>query len=483
MQTARFIARFDSASASLQAVASYLHGKDFSGLGIFRWSRRVVPLVNRLPAAWRQRLYRLGAWREGVPPERLRGLRSEGLAQWVVQQYPRRQYPAIMIGSANGAAVHLCCALGIPWLPQTLLVPVRRQRAHPDDIGYVVEASRGAAQVLLQANPDLQLHQMHDPNQDRLMCQEMAYFRVKRRTLGTAYQQFIEETLLPGGTLLLLECQLTWPTTQLAERHIFQLGGLGGLPAEEYIAGSERVADFLHRMGSHYQRWEPPAPDGERSEAEWGFASGLREAVENLARRQGYRIRRLSFQHPQDFSPFVADLYRWWYRQQGLPAQRLLGESFALLDPWWPLHTASVPYWTFFTVQPAAAQLEHYLRMSEPYDDVYLTLFSHGIESIGIAPIARWRSVLAHAQRHSGFLGVDEAAFPRDFAVFVRYHTALRQLPAVSPPSPLLLEQLDTFVQQAGHHYAVTYDGFPWPGKPPCAGGGVAPRGDRREEG
>ena len=34
--------RFDSASASLQAVASYLHGKDFTGLGIFRWSRRVV---------------------------------------------------------------------------------------------------------------------------------------------------------------------------------------------------------------------------------------------------------------------------------------------------------------------------------------------------------------------------------------------------------------------------------------------------------
>ena len=67
MQAARFIARFDSASASLQAVASYLHGKDFTGLGIFRWSRRVVPLVNWLPAAWRQRLYRLGAWRKGSP--------------------------------------------------------------------------------------------------------------------------------------------------------------------------------------------------------------------------------------------------------------------------------------------------------------------------------------------------------------------------------------------------------------------------------
>jgi hypothetical protein len=462
MRAARFIARFDSASASLQAVASYLHGKDFTGLGIFHWSRGVVPLVNRLPLAWRQRLYRLGAWREGVPPARLGDLRSEALAQWAVQQYPRRQYPAIMLGSANGAAVHLCCALGIPWLPQTLLVPVRRPRTHPDDIGYVVEATRDLAQELLQANPDLQLHQMHDPNQDRLMCQEMAYFRVKRRTLGATYQQFIEDTLLPGGTLLLLECQLPWPTTQLAERHIFQLGGLGGLPAEEYLSGSARVAAFLRRMGSAYQRWAPPAPDGERPEAEWGFVPELREAVESLARRQGYRIQRLILQHPQDFSPFVADLYRWWYGQHGVPGQRLLGESFALLDPWWPLHTGSVPYWTFFAVEPAAAQLEHYLRTTTPYDDIYLTLFSHGIESIGIAPVARWRSVLRHARQHSGFLGVDEAAFPRDFAVFVRYYRALRQLPTVAPPStPLSLEQLETFVQQAGHRYAVAYHGFP----------------------
>jgi hypothetical protein len=45
--------------------------------------------------------------------------------------------------------------------------------------------------------------------------------------------------------------------------------------------------------------------------------------------------------------------------------------------------------------------------------------------------------------------------------VFVRYHTALRQLPTASPPSPLSLEQLETFVQQAGYRYAVTYDGFP----------------------
>jgi hypothetical protein len=53
----------------------------------------------------------------------------------------------------------------------------------------------------------------------------------------------------------------------------------------------------------------------------------------------------------------------------------------------------------------------------------------------------------------------------------------LRQLPAVAPPStPLSLEQLETFVQQAGHRYAVTCDGFPSPEQPRCFGARSAAR-------
>jgi hypothetical protein len=429
MQAVRFIARFDSASAMVQATARYLHGQDFSGLGILRSSKLLMPLVNALPARLRQYLYRFGGWYEGVPPHWLGRVRAEALSQWVVDQYPRRQYPAVMIGSSNGAIVHLCCALGIPWLPQTLLLPVRRSHVHGDEMRQIVDATRRPAHALLQANPDLQLHQMHDPNQDRLMSQEMAYFRIKRLRLGETYTRFLEETLLPGGTLLLVECQLTWPTNHVAERHVFQAGGLGGISPEEYLYGSEQVAAFLRDHGSHRQHWEPPAPDGERPEAEWGFEPALREDVEELARRRGYRVQRIGFHHPQDMSPLVADFYRWWYRQRGLPAQRLLAESFILLEPWWVLRTGSVPYWSFFPVQPAAASMEQYLATRDPYDDIRIILFSHGIESIGVAPIERWRALLKYARRGGGFLGVDEDAFPRDFATFVRYHRDIRTIP------------------------------------------------------
>jgi hypothetical protein len=461
MRTSRFVARFDSSSGSLEAIAHFLRGEDFAGLGIIRYSKFLLPVVNSLPERLRQRVYRLGAWCEGVSASRLGQLRAEALSQWVVDKYPRRPYPAMLIGSSNGAAVHLACALGVPWLPQTLLVPVRRFGVHPDDIRQIIAATIQPAQELLRANPELAVYQMHDPNQDRLMSQIMAYFRVKRLQLGATYKRFIEDTVPPGGTLVLVECQLSAPAARVGERHVFQTGGLGDIPLQEYVQGSDRIEAFLRREGSHRKRWEPPEPDGEHPESEWGFEPALREDVERLARCRGYRIQRLVFEHPQDLSPLVADFYRWWYRQRGMPGQRLLGESFALFEPWWTLRTGSVPYWSFFAVEAAAARLEAYLDGVEPYDYLHLMLFSHGIDSIGLAPIERWQTILARARRHRSFLGVDERAFPRDFATFVRYHDAVQTIPDRYPlPEAVSLEQFKAFMCQTTSQYAVTQDEY-----------------------
>jgi hypothetical protein len=163
------------------------------------------------------------------------------------------------------------------------------------------------------------------------------------------------------------------------------------------------------------------------------------------------------FEHPQDLSPLVADFYRWWYRQRGLSGQRLLGDSFALLEPWWTLRTGSVPYWSFFAVEEAATRLESYLDGVEPYDYIHLMLFSHGIDSIGLAPIERWQAILDRACQHGSFLGVDEQAFPRDFATFVHYHKEIQNIAERYPlPATMPLQQVDNFLGQTASRYAVT---------------------------
>jgi hypothetical protein len=463
MNAPGYVAGFDSASAMLRALGRYLHGKAFPLLGTRPASLlpAMAPLaaaVNALPPGLREAVYIWSGWSEAIPPEQAGAVRAEDISRWVVGEYPPGPYPAAMIGSSNGAAVHLCAALGIPWLPQTFLIPVRRSGVHPDEPQADLEATRAPARALLAANPELQLHHMHDANQDRLMIQRMTYFRVKRLRLGATYERFLERTLPAGATLFVLECQLTWPTTRVAERHFFQHGALGGVTPEEYKRGSARVADYLRRYGSHRRRWEYPAADAERPEAEWGFEPALREDIARLARRRGYRVRRIVFEEPEILSALVADLYRWWYRQRRLPANRLLVESFIVMEPRWAVRTGSVPFWMVFNKQPSAERLERYLDSGDPYDEINLMLFSHGVESVGLVPIERWRSILQRARQRGRFIGVDEQAFPRDFATFVRYYTDLKQIPArYPPPAPLALSQLDAFLEEAAGHYPVQW--------------------------
>lgn len=457
-EASRWIAHFDSSAAMLLATANFLHGRDFPALGTHSPMQLVTALLNPLPRQVREWVYTWGGWGEAMPPQTLKHVRSEAICQWVISRYPRRPYPAILLGSSNGALVHLCAALGVPWLPQTVLLPVRLPHMHPDDACRDLEEGKRVAPWLLEANPDLQLHHMHDGNQDRLMIQQMAYFRVKLFHLTEAYHRFLTEVLAPGATIILVEYQQRWPATRVAERHLFQHGALGGATPDEYLHGGPRVEEYLRRYHSPFHQWCSPEPDGAYPEAEWGFVPDLGEEVEAFAQQRGYRVKRLIFADPQHLSPLVADLYRWWYHQRHLPANRLLVESFILMEPYWALRTGCVPFWMLFNVDASAQAVEAYLKATDPYDEIHLMLFSHGTASIGCAPIARWKKLLELARKRGAFVGVDERAYPRDFATLTRYHTAMKHLPErFALPDPLPLGLFESFLQQSAGRYQANW--------------------------
>ena len=464
MNPSAYIAGFDSASAMLRATASFLRGRDFPVLGsvprvLVPVMRPVAAAVNMLPERARESVYVWSGANEAIQPSKLGGVRAEEISRWATGSYPNRRYQAVAIGASNGALVHLYAALGIPWLPQTILIPVRRDGVHPDEPKDDLEWGKEHAPALLEANPDLALHHMHDANQDRLMIRRMAYFRVKRLRLGETYERFIARSLDPGGTIFLVDCRSTWPTTRISDRHVFQHGALGGATQEEFFQGSERVEDYLKRYGSQRRRWDSPEPDGESPEAEWGFEPALFDDVERFAREHGYRLRRVIFEEPESTSALVADLYRLWYAERGLPANRLLVESFVLTEPYWALRTGSVPLWTEFGTEPSLDSVEDYLNGAEPYDEIHVMLFSHGVESVGLPSIERWRSITDLSRKRGGLVGVDEGRFPKDFATFVRYHTEVKKIPARYPmPGPLTLHRLDALLREVGNRYPVRWE-------------------------
>jgi hypothetical protein len=66
------------------------------------------------------------------------------------------------------------------------MVPIRNPGNDPDDPRRDLEWGRRPARALLDANPDVQVHHLHDPVQDRLMLEQMTYLRLKRLRFGPA---------------------------------------------------------------------------------------------------------------------------------------------------------------------------------------------------------------------------------------------------------------------------------------------------------
>jgi hypothetical protein len=451
------VAKFDSTTSMLLALARFLDGRDLRNLGLLPaplepLALAVASAINLLPQGMRVKAYQKAARLGAVDPGSLGDLDGERIARWFVSHYPKRRYPAVFVGASNGAALHLAAALGAPWLPQNSLVAVSHPPLDVDEPTAFLEWGRGPGRLLLAANPHLRLHHMADPAQDRPMLSEIAYFRLKRLRLGKAYERFLADRLAPGGTIFLVDCRLRWPTTEVGERHVFQFGGVGALTPEQYRQGGIEVAHFLGRQGSEKLSWDPPAADAEREEAEWGFVEELGADVERFAERRGFRVRRVVFDDPQDLSPLQAELYRWWYGRLGRPADLLLAQTFNLVQPYWALRTSSVPFWLTFNMKPDQAALEEYVRAHDGYRRSHLVVLSNAVEAPGLVQAAEWEQTLSDLTGDGGLLGTDENKYPRDFGTFVRHVRDLRRTIERRFPLPasLSLEEFDEFLSQRG---------------------------------
>ena len=464
MKAEKFIADFDSATSILKATSAYLRGEAFPNMGMF--PRPISPvmmglmrMLNNRSNKTRERLYAASGMTETVPPSKLERFSAEELSSWVTGLYPDRTYPAILIGASNGAAAHLAAALDAPWLPQSFLVPVRRLNHDTDDPMQDFQFGRDQAAGLLAANPEIQLHHMLDPVNDRLMGRHLSYFRIKRRSLGAAYRKFLSTRLAPGGTIFVLDCRMTWPTARVSDRHFFQLGGLGGVRPDEYYNGSDRTREFLQRYEAGVTHWNPPDPDGERPEAEWGYEASLTDDILELAAARRYHVRRIVYREPEELSPLVADLYRWWYRRRDIASSRLVVECFSLIEPYLMLQTGSVPFWIAFPTDTSADHVERYLD-ERAFDEIGMILFSHGIESIGLLSQDRAKRILARARNRGIFVGTKEDEYPRDFTSLFNHHDAiLESFPERYPmPEPLSVRSFETFLGERSGDYAATVE-------------------------
>jgi hypothetical protein len=451
------IARFDSATAQAQALALALHGREVRSLSASPLLDRAMPLVNRLPRRAREWVYAIGGMTEGIARRQVRSLDVEAIARWIVGLFPDRRYPAAFIGSSNGALMHVAAAMGVPWLAQTFLCPVRHGVMDPDDPRRGFAAGRGLVEALLETHPELSIHHMHDPNQDRLMLHMMSYLRLKLRRLPQAYRDFLTRSLPRGATLYIDRCALRWPVTRTSARSVFQFGAVGGATHDEYFKGGARVRQYFKRYRSTRSRWDPPEPDDTAPEAEWGFEPAIIADLHALARERGWRVVEFTFVDPEAMSFLAADIYRDWYHSLGIEPRRLVIDSFILMDPRATLRLHAIPFWSVFSVEPSVRNAERFLEQQPVFEEIDQMLFSHGTEGIGLAQLDDWRRIIGRARRRGSFVGVDERRYPRDFATFIRFQEALHRLgPVHEPPPPLAVERFHSLLQERGPRFGIS---------------------------
>ena len=245
LPASRTVASFDSASAMHAATVAALNGSPFPNLGQGRAAGLGARLGGQLPWPVLKRVYaRIGAG-EGLTQSQLARVDLAAVAEWLADAYPSRRYPGVLLGSSNGALTQLAAAAQIPWLPGTLLVPVRRN-ADVNDLDAALGFGIRHAPTLTAANPDIVVHHMHDQMQDELMAARMAYFRIKWRTLSAGYRRFLSERLQPGAPVIILNDTSTWPVVRVSDQHVFQPGAHG-----VRSPGIATPADWSQVLGRH----------------------------------------------------------------------------------------------------------------------------------------------------------------------------------------------------------------------------------------
>ncbi len=422
----KFIPDFDSSSAMLFALGNFLSGSE-EGLGLpSRLPKMLGDMVNITPEALRETIYKLSGAQESLTLRQVRQISDEHISRWITASYPEKKFPAVVVGSSNGALTHICAALGIPWIPQTVLLAVSR-RMDPDELVKDAQWGKKAAAILRERVPDMAAYQMHDPVQDRIMVANMGYFRMKRLRLGRVLEEYLDRALVPGGTVFISDCRFQWPAAEMGENHYFQTGGLGDVSGDEYAQGSPRIKSFLKKENSQHVKWDPPRPLKQRPEAEWGYDDRLTRDILKYARRRKLNVQRISFDRPDAVSPLTADLTRDWYRQNGIRDKRLLIECFALIEPRWAAKTGSIPFWMPFNTASSYEAAGSYLKTSGRFDEIYLMIMSNAVEGIGCKSIGQWKKLIKKARKRGCLIGVDEEKFPHDLGSFIKYHKDLQK--------------------------------------------------------
>nr|WP_091091698.1 hypothetical protein [Micromonospora nigra] len=444
----RVVAAGSAARILVAATARALRGEDCADLGHVGPLSRFVgaPEPVRRAAATR------AAGRVALTAGQTAEVDADRVARWFTDQYPRRRWPGLLLGSPHGAAAHLAVALGVPWLPAGFEMTAHWAGGSVDRPRAALDHGAALTARLLAANPDLHVRQVHCPASRGALAGATVSLAARWLTLPAAYRRFLADRLEPGAPVLLLSDARTWPVLDSAPGHSFQVGcPASGLDPVDFHPDSHNLRQVLRAAGGDDTPWEPPEVGAPPGYAEHGVESGFDHHVREWTGRHGHPLHRIHVPWPEALSAAIADLYRRWLRAAGKTGDRLVVECGRLLDPWQVVRAGMVPYWCENATRRSVEGVEWWLAGSEPFSSVDVLPEPPGMRSPALAGLPQWLAVAGFGHRRRALDRASARGYPVSSVPTRRATEVLRAQPYDLPtPKPLAVPEALAGLREGG---------------------------------
>jgi hypothetical protein len=410
-----------------RAVAAGLQGAYCDNYLLPTWQRTALLALGSLPQGVAR--FVIGRVQAGTasPPEDLTDFSIDQLIQTRLSDYAplTGRFPAIVVGAALGApSTHLSLALGGPFLPQAYVLTIRGGSLDGDVERYFKRSADPALRIA-DENPALMTIQHYDPVHDGWLTRRANHLRFKLIDLPQQYAEFIRQRLEPGGAVVYLEGEASWLRYRVGARSVFQVGGWGGIPAEEFLEGSQRLRDYAHRTGLKHTDWHLRGFLLERGpESEWGSEPGLAEALEAFCQSLGYRFMRIPFGEPNDLSNLAFAAMWRLLKKDGRQPSGVLIEMFSQFDATAAWQSGLLPLWLVFNTDDS---LEFLQRMRPSFPQGKPVFFSPLVTfslTPDLVPFAKWAAALEGLEWRN--IGARADHYPADARALVTWANPLR---------------------------------------------------------
>jgi hypothetical protein len=416
-----------------RAVAAGLRGEYCENYEFPNWQKVALNGLGALPQAVSRFVISRFESISGLDPKVLENFSITELVRARLKDYEgcTGPFPAIVIGAAlGGAAAYLSTAMGAPFLPQAFVVSLKHG-SFTGDVNEYLNRSLNRALRIAADNPGIMTIQHYDPIHDGWMTRYINHLRFKLIDLPLEYANFIHSNLKPGGVVLYLDSAASWLRYRVGPRSVFQVGGWGGIPAEEFLEGSERIRAYGRSTGFKFHNWKLKDYEVESGpESEWGSEPGLAEAIEAFCRAQGFRFVRIHRPYPNDFPRIAFESARFLLKKEGRPPAGVVVEMFTQFDVNAVRQAGLLPLWLIFNT-PDSLEFLKEMRPKFPIDKpIFFSPLATFSMTPDLVPWKDWEKALEGLKWNN--IGTRPNHYPADARALVKWAEPLRQWVALN---------------------------------------------------